>query len=77
MWRRYYAVKLIEFTEKFNYLSNHGKYAIFFTEDNANAGMIAYQKYFRTERHAERAAERLYKREFGQFENIFVDGSNE
>lgn len=62
----------IEFKEQYAYLSNHGKWAIFYNEDNQNAGKVAYQMYYRSEKHAIRGAERLHRREHGAFEEAIL-----
>lgn len=77
MWQKYYSVKqwLVK-EENLRYLSAHGKWFIFYDEDNASPNMCAYDVAYRTETLAIRGAERLYRRMHGAMEDAIFGPEN-
>jgi len=73
MWRRYYFVKQWFVKEEgMRYLSAHGKWFIFYSDDSAAPNACAYYVSYRTEALAIRGAERLYRRQHGTFEETVL-----
>jgi hypothetical protein len=67
MWQQYYVFRYVWYVN----FSGRGKTKIAIDYGyGEKAGQIAINHYFRNERLAVRAAERLYRREFGLFEEI-------
>jgi hypothetical protein len=76
MWKKYYQVCRID--HRFMVHSLSRSWAIFNLDEGCeNPGSIAYDKNYRTQAAAERGAERLYRRNFGYIENLFVGDDNE